>query len=325
MHQFGVMAKPIHLLVLLAGISTTISAQTGRTPADTIWKNKYYIGMVMLPGVGVQLSHPPGSLAISVPYTVTDASGVTSSYLFSSAPKKIYHFARPELGNFEIEYGRKRFYVVAGGSACMEGISVLGDRASVGAGLNWYPHDRRQSNREKGLFLFQTGVNVVWNLDDGGHRDAILGGVDNTNDTVRVLGITAGPTFTLPATRYSSAQTETSKHADIAYAQNEVAIMPMISIANHFLSSSHVSFRVDIGYSIPVKDDGFIYIEQDDGDLPGKGSVEQAGDAVPLGNPAVSAKYNGVPIRKAPYRLKGMFVAVSVWMTSNGGKRKGRH
>jgi hypothetical protein len=275
------MPQPIHrktlsLAVTLLGLVLSVNAQKG---------DRFNIAIAAFTGGGAQLSKNSGAISLSLPYTTTDAGGNSTRGIFTSQPKQVYFPIRSDICLAAIEIGWLRYFVKGSVSGALEGSHPAGFREDVGLGLNWPVKS----------FIIKTSLHLVYNSDLGLNNGSLIGYLDNTDRTVHVLGIDAGPTFTIPPHKsHPYATTYNSAHADLYFGQSELALLPMVSVSNN-PRGSHTRLELDAGYSIPVHDEGDIMVYQDNGTTPG------SGDRMKTGGP--------VNIHRTPYRIGGPYIS----------------
>jgi hypothetical protein len=316
------MTKPLQgktPITFLFALAATVSFAQAQPPkqadTSTIKRTHYhYFTLTILTGIGVQFcNRTGGAFGLSLPYTVTDASGATTSHIFTAAEQKRYTPTRVDylpLG-FEVG-GLRRFFHFAGSIPNFEASLVWGLRLTAGYGVNWYLNAGRHRSQEpaKKALVLRAGLGLLYNWDNGGNRSTRLGVIDNMDKTIHILGRDAGPTFTIRSSRYDPGGTFQSKNLTLYYAQREFSLLPQIVLANNpFLHRGRIELTV--GYVLPLADRAGIAFEQEDG---------ESGDAkkilwVPptnITNSAITATFNNKVIRSAPYRFGGLYTSFTV-------------
>jgi hypothetical protein len=320
------MIKPLHCaLFLTIAISHQADAQHKNNRQKRADSLNRYITMTPLTGVQWQFrSHTAGALGVSIPYTITDASGNTTSHIFTSQSKRVYSPNQFIYGLFAVEVGDLRHCIAISLSvAPHEGI-VYGERVSAGYGRVWFlnapgQHDTKPQQK---TFILKTLLNLVYTEDMGVHNVALLGRIDNTNQTLHLLGDEAGPTFNIPSSRSGPGGTYNAKNLDLSYAQRELSLTPAIALSTNPFRHM-ITFELDLGYSMPLLDGGGIYMAQDDGSVTSH-NINDIGGPVSLKNTAITATVNGKTTRSIPYRLGGPYAAFKIEISGTARKRKSR-
>lgn len=318
------MIKPLPcLLFLTIAISCQTNAQ--RTYTRPIRRDSLdrYISVTMITGVEWQYrNHTAGALGVSLPYTSTDASGATTSNTFTSQPKKVYSPNQVNWGLFSIEVGDLHHFIAVSLSvAPHEGIDY-GSRLSAGYGRIWFLNGFRHhyTKPQQKTFSLKTSLHFVYTSDMGVHGVALLGRIDNTNQTLNILGNQAGPTFNIPSSRSGPGGTYNAQNLDLSYAQSQLSIVPEVALCTNPFRHL-VTFEVDLGYALPFANWGGIYLAQDDGSI-NSHNIHYVGGPVSFRNAAITATFNGNPIRYVPYRLGGPFAAFKIEISGASRKRK---
>ena len=308
------MIKPLLCLLLVfvaVAAGPSVRAQSPTTDASRTKPNDHYFSLCLLTGVGLQFcNRTGGSISISVPYSSTDASGTATNHILTTPAKKVYAPVRPDVAPFGVEIGRlRRFSHFAVSFPLEEGMWTDGARMEAGYGFNWYLNRRKEHYRDprKKAFVVKTALNVVYSWDRGGDDAGRLGRIDNAAKTVQVLGVGAGPSFTIPGSRYSSSQTYQSEYLNLSYAQREFSLLPRIILSTNPYRYDP-RFELAIGYAIPLAERGAIFFAQDDGHSH-KQTLEKS---VNIDDPAITAVYDGRIIRSVPYRLGGPYLSLAM-------------
>jgi hypothetical protein len=320
------MIKPIHYTLLLTiAISHQANAQHNnhrRKGADSLNR---YISLTLITGAQWQYrNHTTGALGLSLPYTTTNASGNTTSHIFTSQPKRVYSPNQFIYGLFGIEVGDLHHCIVVNLSvAPHEGLDY-GGRISAGYGRVWFLNGPGQHDPipQQKTFVLKAILNLVYTADMGVHNVALLGRIDNTNQTLHILGDEAGPTFYIPSSRSGPGGTYNAKNLDLSYAQRELSLVPQFALSTNPFRHM-ITFELDLGYSIPLLDGGGVYMAQDDGSLTSH-NINYIDGPVSLKNTAITTTLNGKPIRSVPYRLGGPYAAFKIEITGLAKKRKSR-
>jgi hypothetical protein len=181
----------------------------------------------------------------------------------------------------------------------------------LGYGHNFYLNGFAKSSRnpaEKRIVI-KASVQLCYTQDDAFNNPALLGRIENLNKSIEVFGKTAGPTYSVSNnSRYgSSTQTYTSRTLDIAYAQDEWAVMPRLAIAsNPYLHG--IRWELAIGYNIPLAESGGLFLYQDDGNGNSKGIAGKFS----LSQPTLTFNYNNQPTPSAPYRFSNYYIGFTL-------------
>ena len=319
------MIKPIHYtLFLTIAISHQASAQRHNRSNRSDALNRY-ISLTAITGAQWQYrNHTAGAIGVSLPYTTTDASGTTTSNTFTSQPKRVYSPNQFIYGLFGIEVGDLHHCIAVALSVASHEALDYGTRLSAGYGRVWFLNGPGQhyTKPQQKTFIFKTLLNLVYTADMGVDNVALLGRIDNTNQTLHLLGNAAGPTFNIPGSRSGPGGTYNAKNLDLSYAQEELSILPGIALATNPFRHL-ITFQLDLGYSIPLLDGGGVFMVQDDGSVTSH-NLHDVGGPVSLKNTAITATFNGKPIRSVPDRLGGPYAAFKIQISGAARKRKSR-
>ena len=317
------MIKPIHYtLFLTIAISQHTSAQrhdrTNRS--DTLNR---YISVTLLTGVEWQFrTGTSGTLGVTIPYTATDASGTTTSNTFTSQPKRVYSPNQLVWETFGVEVGHLHHCISASISVALREGIVYGYSASAGYGRVWFLNGFRQHNTkpQQKAFILKTMLNLAYYSDEGVRGVALLGRIDNTNQTLNILGEQAGPTYNIAGSRYGPGGTYNAKNLDLSYGQSHWSLIPAIALStNPFRHMA--TFELDLGYVLPFTNRGGVYLTQDDGSITSH-NINYIDGPISLKNTAITATFNGKPIRSVPYRLGGPYAALKIEFSESSKKRK---
>ncbi len=319
------MIKPIHYtLFLTIAISHQANAQRYNRSNRPDTLNRYF-SITLITGAQWQYrTGTAGAIGVSLPYTTTDASGTTTSNTFTSQPKRVYSPNQFNYGLFGIEVGDLHHCIaIALSFAPHEGIDY-GSRISAGYGRVWFLNGpgKHYTKPQQKTFTLKTLLNLVYTSDMGVHNVALLGRIDNSNQTLHLLGDEAGPTFFIPSSRTGPGGTYNSKYLDLSYAQRELSLVPQIAFSTNPFRHM-ITFELDLGYSIPLLDGGGVYLAQDDGSVTSH-NINEIDGPVSLKNTAITATFNRKPIRSVPYRLGGPYAAFNVEISGATRKRKSR-
>jgi hypothetical protein len=320
------MIKPIHYTLFLTfAISHQANAQHNNHRRKGIDSLNRYFSLTLITGAQWQYrNHTAGAIGISLPYTTTDASGNTTSHTFTSQSKRVYSPNQFIYGLFGIEIGDLHHCIaIALSVAPHEGI-YYGERISAGYGRVWFLNGPGQhySIPQQKTFILKTLLNLVYTEDMGVNNVALLGRIDNSNQTLHLLGDEAGPTFNIPSSRSGPGGTYNAKNLDLSYAQQELSLVPQIALSTNPFRHM-ITFELDLGYSIPLLDGGGVYMVQDDGSVTSH-NINYIDGPVSLKNTAITATLNGKPIRSIPYRLGGPYAAFKIEISGGTRKRKSR-
>ena len=202
-------------------------------------------------GLGAFFPRFPGtSVSASFPYTVTSA-GVTTPGTFSgntgqgSYPKVMYMADLFGLGFFskrqsvELGMGMNREW------ASDWGFTVEGRYARIVSLHGW---------------MLDPGVNFAWLT---GHEQR-MGNIVNNGDTVHALGMTSGPQFSVPASKYSSGGTYDTDHLKVAYYRGNLLLAPVMTIARSRKKGPLVFWTV--GWNFDIQQSSRLRLYQENSD-----------------------------------------------------------
>jgi len=289
-------------LFLLPIVSSVYGQGAGDTTRQRI--HYRYSSITLVTGTGVQLfNHCDGLLQVSFPYSVTDASGVSTNHTFSGQKNRIYLGQNWSVFPVLFEIGGLHHFVDFGFCFRIQGNLTNGSNLAAGYGFIWYADTRRTREPEDKRMAIKVSLNLNYSADAAGSGDALLGSIDNANKTIYLLGHEADPTFTTGGGR-SPTVTNNAKTLNVSYSQRELSLLPRVSIANNPYRSGG-RWELLFGYNFPLTDRGGIYLKQE-ADQGHKG----VSPAVNINNPAISASYNGRPVHRAPYRFGGVYAGV---------------
>lgn len=285
-----------YLLCLTANLffSTIASGQPSADTGRTARRYRYY-SFSIITGAGVQFfDNANGTFGVNFPYTVTDASGNTTATTFTGQKKAIYTSPKYYISPLVFEMGRIHSLVrVAMYFSLVKGTYGPGFHGSVGYGRIFYT----------GRYAIKLSVDLTTTSDSKDGQYNLLGTIDNKNKTISVFGQTLGPTFTVPASRNTPAQTFTSNTVNVSYSQNESSLLPRISLLpNPF--RHHWLFELSVGYNIPFHDHGQLNFIQEAEKRNWLAATED------IRNNSFSASYDGKPAKAPPFRFGGVYVEV---------------
>lgn len=297
--------KPLYLLLLMATIAADdLSAQ----PASTDPSQPSHGGSLtatFLTGADMLFPrHDNGMLNITLPYSETDASGNTTTHLFSGQSNKAYFPRRVFLFPAALGFGTyHHFFDYYAFLGIVDGNAALSITLSVGYGYNfhWFPGNSYLTRSSKRHFTITPALNFVYNSDKSNHT-ALLGTIDNTGATVHVLGSNVGPAFTVYYR--SGATTYAAKNLNLYYGQDEVSLLPRVILASSTFKYKLV-WELSIGYNIALFDSGAINMQQDDGN----GHSNDAGNTVSLKNKDIYLSFNNRRTSDAPYHFSGLYLS----------------
>ncbi|HLY68975.1 MAG TPA: hypothetical protein VKR53_04555 [Puia sp.] len=303
------MSKPLFLKIFFAfaGSICVLIIRAQQADSTRRQRHDHYVSFGALTGGSVLLAGGnKGNLSISFPYTVSTLSGARSDSVFKSKAiqpfAQLKAFALPiflEVGN-EKQFLYFRFLSIA----------AIGDYAgcnfSLGYGRSIWVHTRHghAANITDRQFVIKPSVNIELTpyrgFDNG--SPFYLGTIDNRNKYIKVLGYTAGPTFTVHG-KYNSVYNANT--LDAVYAQTELAVVPKISISNNpFKHLFH--WQINMGYNIDLFNRGGIILRQNFYESIKKPSIINFDDR------GIVAKYNGHTITSVPYNLSGFYLGVEL-------------
>lgn len=252
------------------------------------------VGTLFYPGVNEQMR-------IRFPYTVTDASGNTTSNTFNS--KAITPYRKPGLmfSAFNWELGNVKHFVIFR----LSGNDNIG-HVSLGYGRSFYfdfPGVKKRGKLER-TFTFKPSLNISYFHygDNTKGADNYLGDISNQNNTVHVFGKSSGPTFSwTDGGDNPNTFTDSTQAIGIFYVQNAWAIIPKLSISTN--QHKHILYgEASIGYYVPVYSRGGLTAYQNDWN---KMSPDRP---TSISTDNISTTINNKSITAAPYRFSGVFV-----------------
>jgi len=324
-------------LKIIAG-SLLLFVFTFRTQAQIIeadslanYTHYHYYAITYASGAGFSISPKTatGIADISFPYTSTDATtGITTSNIFQFPAQKKYSNVEWRYALLELEYGGLKHFLTYNLFFSNEGYGV-----NAGYGFIWYfnglgEHEKNVINKR---FVFKASMNVAYYMYGGNTSSNMLSGtIDNTNSTIHVLGHTANPQYT--ETTYDDdgneigTNTYTAKNLDVSYEQQELSLLPRISIGSNpyrrrfkFKNDNIVDVRrrlkvfweLSLGYNIPLYDWGGIELVQNDGSKNGNDN-SLSGSPVSLKNKGLTFLYNGKQITTTPFHFSGLYIAFAI-------------
>jgi hypothetical protein len=317
------MIKPIHYTIfLIIAISHPANAQRYNRSNRPDTLNRY-LSITLLTSVEWQYrTGTSGTLGVTVPYTATSASGTTTSNTFASQPKRVYSPNQLVWGAFGFEVGDLHHCISSSLSIVLREGYLYGYSASAGYGRVWYLNGCRPHNTKPQLktFILKAMLNLSYYIDEGDHGVALLGRIDNANQTLNILGHQAGPTYNISASRYGPGGTYNAKNLDLSYGQSHWSLIPAIALSTNPFRH-RTTFELDLGYVLPFANRGGVYLTQDDGSVTSH-NINYIGGEASLKNTAITATFNGKPIRSAPYRLGGPYAAFKINLAECSKKRK---
>jgi hypothetical protein len=160
---------------------------------------------------------PGTSVSATFPYT-TVSSGVTTAGTFTgsmgpgSYPHVMYMADLYGLGFFSKRQGIEIGLAMNREWANNWGFTAEGRYARIFHLRGW---------------LLEPGASFLWLAG----RNERMGSIDNNGDTVHVLGMTSGPQFSVPASKYSSGGTFNTDHLKVAYYRGNLLLAPVLTIA----------------------------------------------------------------------------------------------
>jgi hypothetical protein len=295
---------------------------------SAIHRHYHYWAFTLLTGAGVSIPFHTGggAIGLSFPYTSTDAtSGVTTNNIFQSNPgTTVYNQANPFLIAFGLEAGGlKHFFSLDfdGGS------SRANIFLSTGYGFIWYfnglgEHEKSMTNKR---FVFKASMNIVWTPNAIGSTS--LGTIDNTNQTINLLGYTAHPTFditTTDADGNSETDTYSAQNLNVSYSQTEWSLLPKISIGNNpyrggkllrkYAGNSLIQkklkllWNLSLGYNLPFYYKEGLKLSQDDGN---GNSNNISNGLISFKTPGITFMYNGKQTTSTPFHFSGLYISLA--------------
>jgi hypothetical protein len=244
-----------------------------------------------------QVTHNPPYLSTSVPYraldTVTgmqqDQKVTTSSHPFHEKPLFV---------NFILEYNRfKNCFNIQFGFA---NNYVNSFHLALGYGL---AHDINLSGDKRKKITIKTGFNVSYYT-----YSEFANQVDNRDKYLYMFGSTFHPSFTIAQTHRYSSTTYTTYRADnlkMYYSIRCWSICPQVTIANN--RKQRIYWAVNAGWNIVFYDNSGLTLYQNASDYPQNDKKH-----IPFTNTDITSNVNGSGIFKAPFRLGGPSVGVSL-------------
>jgi hypothetical protein len=297
------------LLCLLVCCAGSVTRAPSQTTDSTHAKGYYhYFSLTLLTGTGFLLSgNNSHSLQVSFPYSQTDARGARTDTLFNSRNAKPYGYPKVFILPLGFEVGGLRQFGGASWSFELIGGWTSGYHAEVNYGYHFYLNGfgRHERNPAEKTFVISPSLQLSY-VEDGAYNDpAKLGSIDNVNKTISAFGRTSGPEFSITThSRYGSyTKTYATRTLDIGYGQEELSLMPRISISNNPYLHRY-RCEVVVGYNIPWLEKGSIFLYQNDGN----GNRQGFGDKLSLRQPGLTVTYDNQPIRSAPYRFPNYYL-----------------
>jgi hypothetical protein len=285
----------------------------------------HYLSLTLFSGGSVLIMPKAmmGRADISFPYTSTDATtGITTNRVFQSSLQKVFNNPKLEWDLLGFEFGGLRYFFTSNWSFDLN-TRIVGN-VSGGYGHMWYFNGlgEHANNVIDKRFVLKASMNVVYDVNDGN-----IGIIDNTNSTINVLGLTANPQYT-ETTSDDDGNTETDTYSaqnlNISYVQKELSLSPRISIGNNpygrkgiFVAKdgTRLLWELSIGYNIPIYDWGGIELDQDDGNS--NDNTNGIGGTISLKNPSLTFIYNGEKRTSTPFRLSGIYIALTFRLGDN--------
>jgi hypothetical protein len=248
--------------------------------------------------------------------------------IYTSPLKTVYLPLRFFVAPIGFELGTLRHtFSVSACNSVVQGSLTGGYPITAGYGFNWQlnaPGEHKRDPAKKALVL-KAMLNLFYSWERGANGSALIGRIDNTGKVLQVLGYTADSVWTVNPSKNSNGGTYKAKNLDLAYGERELALLPKIILATNPYRYTGL-FQLEIGYMLPLTTGGGIYIWQDDGSYSGAGHQNFVGGPVRLDHPGLKVTYNGAVVRSAPYRLNGLYVALSVWLVNRkDARRKNAH
>lgn len=253
---------------------------------------RYYSFTLATAGATQFFSGGDGVLSVEFPFTVKDASGVTTAATFTGRKKDIYASPKYYICPFAFEMGWLRNVVHVGAYfSLVKGAFGPGFHGSIGYGRIL----------QAGRYAIKCSMDLTTTIDSRDGQYDLLGKIDNKNKTLYLPGQTLGPTFTIPGGRYSPPETYASNTVDISYSQNETSLLPRISILPDPFRH-HGLFELSVGYNLPLHEQGLLNFIQE---AKNRNNISGKENFV---NSSISSSYNGKPVTSAPYRFRGLYL-----------------
>jgi hypothetical protein len=335
---------PCFVFALCIFVGKAVKAQGVQIEVDSslIHQHYEYISFTPLTGVGVSIPFHAGGgeIGVSFPYTSTDANtGIKTNGIFKSNPgTMVSNKTKPYWVAFGLEAGSLKHFFTEDASVGT-GAKFASVLVSVGYGFMWYfngfgEHEKNNTNKK---FVFKASLSIATEYVGS----TLMGTIDNTNQTIDVLGYTAKPTWDETTTDddgNSYTDTYQAKNLTVSYLQFEGSLLPKISIGNNpyrggkvlsryaraFLPRKRkvlfqqrkrqILWNLSLGYNLPFSNEGEIRLYQNDGS---KKSNEVA-NSINLNTPGVNFMYNGKQTTFTPLRSSGLLLSFTV---SIGGSR----
>ncbi|MGD0711738.1 MAG: hypothetical protein ABR968_11250 [Bacteroidales bacterium] len=240
-----------------------------------------------------------GPMQVSFPYTSTDASGKTTSNIFTS--NIINPFPQDQLTsmllNFEVGLPSK--YFIDFNVNLMRNINYF----SLGCGY--------QVNMGSKEFVIKPSINLSVECNTTKGDD--LGNIDNANKTVNLLGYESDPTFVIPGGKYHSEKDENTQYLEVDYSQDAFVITPQIGISNNqYEHRFHWEF--DIGYNLAISEAGGVELTQ----YGQSGSQALSSSIIGFGSNNYTASCNNKIITSDPNKFSSFYMGISIGYNANG-------
>ena len=286
------------------------AAQPAATvPHDTTGpgKSPRYFSLTVLTGSGVQFfGRKNGLFSVSFPYSVTDASGTTSTNTFSAQQRNVFGSARVFVGPLAFEMGRLHDFVHGELAFSLgKGTSAPGWRTLIGCGRIYY----------SGRYAIKCSLNlsVAAQPRQGGD---LLGSIDNSKKTIGIFGWEAPPSFISGQYSYNA------NTLNLTYAEREWSLLPKVSILpNPYRTPNH--FELSVGYNLPISDYGGLNFVQQ-GSSTSKGTISHVIPGPNILSSGISALYNNQPLKAPLYGFGGLYLEIRYEVIDWKDKKKKR-
>ena len=251
--------------------------------------------------------------------------------MFVSQNKNVNPAAKFYYAPLGFEVSSKKHFFTASVLSFGSGVNI-----STGYGFIWNLNSAKSvcQNIMNKRFIIKSSLDVVYDDNVYGLNRMKLGSINNDSSYIKILGLVASPTF--KAVSNKTNKTFTAKNLDIGYAQEELSLLPKITIGNNPYRNgspptgkyayyhadpkarirNKAIWELSVGYNVTLYDRGGIIFYQDAGDK--NHDSKRLRSPISLKTNGLTVLYNNKPIIAAPHRYSGFYIS---FIISAGGTK----
>ncbi|MEO8759803.1 MAG: hypothetical protein ABI388_02095 [Bacteroidia bacterium] len=251
---------------------------------------------------GLFSENKPSDISISVPYTSTNLNGMHQPSIFSSNDKNPFPHNYIIADFYHLSIGRKYLFY-DGGIGALGALSLnnkgVSNTLTVNTGIGANVWLGKKDNHAQARFLLKPSINFAYSdFSDW------LGDVNNRNEYVDVLGITAKPTYNY--TSHHHTYTTNATTLSFLLQEQYINLYPKITLTTN--PHNHTFYwGIDVAYYIPIYRKENLYLRQNSNDK----STNYAGK-IDASDSRINLQYNNNRVSQTPLNFNNLYVGFSI-------------